>query len=310
MPEITTPIDSPWKKLIEQYFEQFMVFFFPDIHAMIDWTRGYEFLDQEFQQIVRDAELGKRLADKLVKAWEKNGEPAIIYTKVQGQYDKSFEQRMFISHYRIYDRFRKPIISVAILGDSSPNWRPRCFGSENEECRLSFQFPIVKLLDYKEREEELKQSSNPFAAVVRIHLKGLETREAPEQRFYWKKELAKALYDAKYSRKEVLELFHFMDWMLKLPKELANQFDDYVKEYEENKKVEYVTHIERRALEKGQADGQAKGQAKMLIRLLEEKFGLVDKDTQTTIYRMDENRLVECAKRIFTAPTLGEVIGQ
>ncbi len=48
----------------------------------------------------------------------------------------------------------------------------------------------------------------------------------------------------------------------------------------------------------------------MLIRLLEEKFGLVDKDTQATIYRMDENRLLECAKRIFTAPTLGEVIGQ
>ena len=97
-----------------------------------------------------------------------------------------------------------------------------------------------------------------------------------------------------------------MDWMLKLPKELANQFDDFVKEYEENKKVEYVTHIERRAIEKGLAEGQAK----MLIRLLEEKFGLVDKDTQALIYRMDENRLVECAKRSFTAPTLGEVIGQ
>ncbi|HDN25524.1 MAG TPA: hypothetical protein ENG03_00205 [Thioploca sp.] len=90
--------------------------------------------------------------------------------------------------------------------------------------------------------------------------------------------------------------------MLKLPKELANQFDDFVKEYEENKKVEYVTHIERRGIDKGQA--------KMVIRLLEEKFGLVDKDTQTTIYRMDENRLLECAKRSFTAPTLGEVIGQ
>ncbi len=52
--------------------------------------------------------------------------------------------------------------------------------------------------------------------------------------------------------------------MLKLPKELANQFDDFVKEYEENKKVEYVTHIERRGIDKGQA--------KMVIRLLEEKF--------------------------------------
>ena len=79
-----------------------------------------------------------------------------------------------------------------------------------------------------------------------------------------------------------------------------------VKEYEENKKVEYMNHIERRGIDKGRAEGQAE----MLIRLLEEKFGLVDKDTQATIYRMDENRLLECAKRIFTPPTLGEVIGQ
>lgn len=82
--------------------------------------------------------------------------------------------------------------------------------------------------------------------------------------------------------------------MLKLPKELANQFDEFVKEYEEDKKVEYVTHIERRGIDKG----LAKGRAEMVIRLLEDKFGLVDKDTQTTIYRMDENRSVECAKRI------------
>jgi hypothetical protein len=303
-----TPIDSPWKKLIEQYFEQFMAFFFSDIHAMIDWTQGYEFLDQEFQQIVRDAELGKRLADKLVKAWEKNGEPAIIYIhiEVQGQYDDSFEQRMYVYNYRTYDRFFQPIISVAILGDSSPNWQPRCFGYEKGECRLSFQFPTIKLLDYKERETELKQSQNPFATVVRIHLKGLETRENPTRRFYWKKELTKALYEANYSPKEILELFHFMDWMLRLPEELANQFDVFVTEYEENKKVEYVTHIERKAVDKG----LAKGRAEMLIRLLEEKFGLVNEEVQEAVYQMDENRLVECAKRLFTAPTLAEVIGQ
>jgi hypothetical protein len=36
-----------------------MKFFFPQIEAEIDWERGYEFLDQEFQQVVREAETGK-----------------------------------------------------------------------------------------------------------------------------------------------------------------------------------------------------------------------------------------------------------
>ena len=145
--------------------------------------------------------------------------------------------RMFVYHYRIFDRFNQPILSVAILGDKSDSWRPHCFGYEKGECQLSFKFPIVKLIDYQERWEELEQSNNPFAAVVRIHLKGLETHQAPKQRFYWKKELYKTLLKEKYTRKEILELFHFMDWMLKLPDELSRQFKEFVEQYEAEKKV-------------------------------------------------------------------------
>jgi len=59
--------DSPWKRILEAYFKEFVVFFFPAAAEEIDWSRGYTFLDKELQQIVRDAELGKRLADKLVQ---------------------------------------------------------------------------------------------------------------------------------------------------------------------------------------------------------------------------------------------------
>ena len=39
---------------------------FPAIHAEIDWTQGVQFLDKEFQQIVREAKTTRRYADKLV----------------------------------------------------------------------------------------------------------------------------------------------------------------------------------------------------------------------------------------------------
>ncbi|MFN2266961.1 MAG: hypothetical protein ABR533_01695 [Desulfonatronovibrio sp.] len=52
--------DSPWKIALERYFPEFMEFFFPDVHSDIDWSAGYEFLDKELQQVVRDAELGRR----------------------------------------------------------------------------------------------------------------------------------------------------------------------------------------------------------------------------------------------------------
>ena len=68
---------------IERYFEAFMAFFFPGAHAGIDWSRGYEFLDTQLQQVVRDGQLGRRLADKLVRVWRKDGEEAWVLVHIE-----------------------------------------------------------------------------------------------------------------------------------------------------------------------------------------------------------------------------------
>ncbi|MBI4870720.1 MAG: hypothetical protein HY814_04045 [Candidatus Riflebacteria bacterium] len=62
-----TDYDSPWKEALERYFQPFLALFFPVAHEGIDWGKGHEFLDKELQKVVRDAELGRRLADKLVR---------------------------------------------------------------------------------------------------------------------------------------------------------------------------------------------------------------------------------------------------
>jgi len=101
-----------------------------------------------------------------------------------------------------------------------------------------------------------------------------------------------------------------MDWMLKLPEELAQKFDDFVKQYEADKTMQYVTHIERSGIEKGRNEGRNEGRAEMLLRLLEEKFGTLDSDVQDKVYHLDENSSFEWLKRALTAPTLQEVIGK
>jgi len=114
-----TEFDSPWKDILQQYFEEFMLFFFPQAHASIDWTKPPVFLDKELQQVVRDAELGRRLADKLVKIYRKSGEEnwILIHVEIQGQEESNFAQRMFIYNYRIYDCYKRPVASFAVLGD-------------------------------------------------------------------------------------------------------------------------------------------------------------------------------------------------
>ena len=72
--------DSPWKEAIDLFFEAFLALFFPEAHADIDWSREYESLDKELQQIAPEAELGRRYVDKLVKVWLKSGGSIVIET--------------------------------------------------------------------------------------------------------------------------------------------------------------------------------------------------------------------------------------
>jgi len=44
-----------------------MALFFPAA-AEIDWSCGFELQDKELAQVVQDAELGRRYADKLVRS--------------------------------------------------------------------------------------------------------------------------------------------------------------------------------------------------------------------------------------------------
>ena len=65
--------DTPWKEVVTQYFSDFMAFYFGAAHAAIDWSRPYAFLDQELASLSRDAEQGRRLLDKLVQVYLRDG---------------------------------------------------------------------------------------------------------------------------------------------------------------------------------------------------------------------------------------------
>src|SRR6266542_2509464 len=148
--------DSPWKEALDEYFEPFLALLFPEAHQQIDWSRGYESLDKEFQQVVREAELGRRYVDKLVKVWTKAGVECwvLIHVEVQTTHDADFPFRMYVYHYRIFDRYNKPVASLAVLADDDPKWRPCEYRHELFGCEEAFRFPTAKLLDFDEAQLE------------------------------------------------------------------------------------------------------------------------------------------------------------
>ena len=300
--------DSPWKEILEAYFQECMAFFFTDVHDDIDWEQGYEFLEKELQQIAREAEVGKRLADKLVKVWRKTGEQVwvLIHIEVQSQSKADFAKRMYTYNYRLRDRFNRPVASFAILSDDKAHWRPKQFSDSLWGCSIDFKFRIAKLLDYEQQSEHLLNSGNPFAIVVLSYLKTLETTKDQLSRKQWKLTLIKLLYQRGYDREDVIRLFRFIDWILALPAELEESVWRNILAYQEELKMPYMMSFERAALEKGREEGLMEGREEGLleglrdaIKLgLELKFGelglnlatrLVETDSLETLRQLKED---------------------
>lgn len=310
--------DSPWKDALHVYFQAFLAFFFLDIHDDIDWTRGYEALDKEFQQIIRRAKIGKRLADKLFKAWLLNGEEhwILIHVEVQGQQEETFPERMFNYNSAVRKLYHRDVVSLAVLCDADGDWRPTGFGYGRWGCRMELTFRIAKLLDHADHEVMLETSKNPFAKIVLAHLKAIATRDNPAQRRDEKFRLVKLLLQSKMSKDDIRILFGLIDWIMTLPDDLDEQFESDLHQYEEENKMAYVTSIERvgyrRGHEAGERSGERKGERKGALKVveafLEAKFGPEGRKLLKKVNALSEpEQLHELAAFLKTATTVKEV---
>jgi Domain of unknown function (DUF4351) len=281
--------DSPWKEILEAYFPQAMQFFFPQTATLIDWERPHEFLDKEFQQIDREAEQGRRYADKLVRVWQIAGQEIwlLIHVEIQATSEDTFPERMFSYNLRIFDKFGKPAISLAILCDADTTWRPHQYSYNYPDTRLNFEFGTVKLLDYQNRWAELEASDNPFATVVMAHLKTQETNKKLRERKTWKFSLIRRLYERGWQERDIRNLYRFIDWVMILPKALETEFWQEYKEFEQERTMSYVTSGERIGYERGQQD-----QAQTLVlRQLQKRFGELPQSSREQIQSLSVNQL-------------------
>jgi len=314
--------DTPWKEAVTNYFPEFMAFYFPDAHAAIDWSRGYEFLDQELAQVVKDAELGKRLIDKLVKvASHEAGEQWVyIHIEIQGGHDTAFAERLFTYNYRLYDKYRRPIASLALLADGRENWKPNRYGYELFGCRMGIDFPVVKLLDYPDH-EALLTNPNPFALVTAAHQLTRQTKGDNQQRYAAKWRLAKLLYQRDWDKQRVIDLFSVLDWMLQVPLELQRQLWHDIEQLERNRHMPYITSVERIGMERGlqqglqqgklegRLEGRLEGELVLLERQLGKRFGPLTEETRARLRKATTEQLETWAERVLEAKTLEDVFG-
>jgi len=309
--------DSPWKDAVEHYFPEFMVFYFPHAYAEIDWSKEHVFLDQELRAVVQDAELGKRFVDKLVRVTLLNGDENWIYIhiEVQGTRQTEFAERMFVYNYRLYDRYRRPIASMAVLADEHEQWKPTSYGFETLGCKHTLEFPVAKLTDYHDKVNELLASDNAFALITAAHILTQQTRKKNQARFEAKLRLVRILYQRHWNKQRVIDLFIVVDWLMKLPEWLDQQVWHEIETIEESEKMQYITSIERIGIAKGRLEGRVEGrvegrlegESKLLRKQLERRFGALPTWATDKLNSAAEQDLESWGEAVLTAPTLDAV---
>jgi hypothetical protein len=124
------------------------------------------------------------------------------------------------------------------------------------------------------------------------HLTAQETRNNRLRRKELKFALIRRLYEQGFAREDVVNLFRFIDWVMSLPQELEDEFWREVGQYEEERRMPYITSVERIGIRKGREQGRQEGMREGLLAaielILEQKFGSEGSDLLPDISEIED----------------------
>ncbi|MCP2728622.1 transposase [Limnofasciculus baicalensis] len=190
--------------------------------------------------------------------------------EVQSQSQSEFSERMYIYHSRIFDRYRRSVVSLAILGDEQKSWTPNRYERQLWRCRAILEFPVVKLIDYSM--EDLSASRSPLAPIVQAHLSAQIAGKDVRVGYEKKLSLIKSLYSRGYGREDIVQLFRLIDWFIGLPQSEEERLWAEIQTLEQETKMPYITSVERIGISKGLEQGQITKGQEDIIRILEVRF--------------------------------------
>ena len=83
--QTASDMDGGWKQVIDDFLEDFFLFFFPAIHSLIDFREKCQLLDKEMAALVAGSATGRRHVDKLIEVHWKDGRRDLLLVHVEVQ---------------------------------------------------------------------------------------------------------------------------------------------------------------------------------------------------------------------------------
>ena len=231
----------------------------------------------------------------------------LAHIEVQTQRDSALPRRLLDYHYHIERRHRCRVVTLVILGDLSPAWRPGRFSSDVPPLGMSLGYLSLKLIDLEEKLETPRFRGHPVAMVVRAHLAALRTRHDLEARYTQRLALCRRLYEEGFSQKDVVFIHGLIDRLMILPRPLMVRFRQELFTIEKDKNMPYVDTFTRMSLQEGRKEGSLAQARESVIEALEIRFGEISADLRERITTVDNLRSLKAQhRRAITVPSLDQ----
>ncbi|MCT1905346.1 transposase [Oceanobacillus sojae] len=242
--------DRLTKKLIQEFFEEFIEAFFPNLHPYIDFSK-VTFLEQE---VYLDYIKGRKKEIDVLAEVKLNHQDKIlhIHTEAQSTHEADFPERMFLYFSYLYAKHRKPIQPIAVLSYNRKKDEPTQFKIDSPTQEV-LQFNFLQLHLTKKNWREYIESDNPAAAALLSQM-GYEEHE----RVQVKLEFLRMITRMKIDPAKMEFLYGFFETYLKLNKEEEAQMMEEIENLPKEEK-EVVLQLPNSYFERGKEEGKQEG---------------------------------------------------
>lgn len=288
--------DGHWKDALESWLQPCTALFWPEFHDLIDWSTAPVFMDKELRRIGGSLYRDRLYVDKLAQLHTRHGPVLLLmHTEIQTRLERGFPLRMFHYYCRLAARYpRHDIVQFAIVTKSKNSRKIRCL----EHCyaplngnflTLRYTAPVIHLQDWAGQEQALRERArqNPFAMVLLAELQAASPSTPVNKKRENKLQLIRQLYQLDYSETDIRQLFLFIDHALRLPAEQEPAFTQSLEQLEQEKKVAYISSVERVWLRRGLEQGLSQ----TLAALLHQRFGQLPAELQQRLDQASPEQL-------------------
>lgn len=254
------------------------------------------------QEVFTDVTTGERHAVDILVETRLKEEPGLILVHVEPQayVQKDFNERMFIYFSRLYEKYRRKILPVAVFSYDQVRDEPDSFA-------LGFTF--LDVLRFRYAKLELKKlswrdylvSDNPVAAAL-LSKMGFSPEEKVQVKLEFMRMLARLKLDP--ARAELIG--GFFETYLKLNRQEEEEFYRELGKMEQ-REVEGIMQITTSWHEKGRAEGITAGQVSLLLKMIKKRFGELPDEVEAKIRTLNSEEIEKIGEALFELASIDEL---